>query len=213
MGFGGTVLAMIQSLRANARPKHKAFQNWRKRDNQSFNFNKKLKFKTVSEDELKIIVAKNNAEIKKEQKLKNIKVFLSFIVLIPLSVFIVFYLFFKPALSNHQPYQPPHEETNNLEQVNYLLNSGYEWLNKNHYKNARFQFNRVLEINSKSKNAFYGLTASYIYECVLDSTSCEKAQKLLSEYNFRFGNDTSIEYLEELLINQEKQNELRKSRH
>ena len=36
MSFGGSVLAMIQSLRANARPKHHAYQKWEEGDKRIF---------------------------------------------------------------------------------------------------------------------------------------------------------------------------------
>ena len=52
MSFGGSVLAMIQSLRANARPKHKAYQNRNKTEELRFQAYKELWTKKVSPEEL-----------------------------------------------------------------------------------------------------------------------------------------------------------------
>ena len=44
MSFGGSVLAMIQSLRANARPKHKAYHDWTKTENRLYASNPQVFF-------------------------------------------------------------------------------------------------------------------------------------------------------------------------
>lgn len=200
MSFGGTVQAMIQSLKANARPKRKAFKDWDKSEEQIFQENKELKFKTVSKEELKRIKTKNRIEIGKDQKRSFVRIILIVIVLVPTIVFVFFQFFFKTGQSNYQHYQPPlQEDSNTSQQIDYLLNSGYEWLNKNHYKNARYQFNRVLEIHPENKTANYGFTASFVYECNISNSNCQKATEMLNNYVAKFGSDTSTEFLKEML--------------
>jgi len=202
MGFGGSVLAMIQSLRANARPKHKAYQDWEKAENRRFHSDRKLVDKKVSQEKLLQIKTTNKKKIDREQKRNLIIKLLTLIVLIPLIIFAVFQFFFHHGELNYHPYQSQveqHEEVLDNEQINYLLNSGFEWLNKNHYKNARFQFNRVLEVQPDNKYANYGLTATYVYECRIDGTNCTKAHNLLDNYITKNGKDQSVERLLEML--------------
>lgn len=204
MSFGGSVLAMIQSLRANARPKHHAFQGWKKAEARQFHSNIKPKYKEISPEKLQQIIKSNKKKIDREQQRSLfIKLFV-LIVLLLLAAFTVFQFFFNTSQINHHPYQPSLENEEILsdtEQINYLLNSGYEWLNKNHYKNARFQFNRVLESQPENKTAYYGLTASYVYECKIDRTGCEKARQLLGTYISKFGEDSSTSLLKDMLDN------------
>lgn len=205
MGFGGSVFAMIQSLRANARPKHKAFQNWTKTENRIYQTNRKLFAKKVSPEKLAEIKENNKKEIEIEQNRSLIIKTATILVLIPLIVLVVFHFFFKTTQENYRPYQAEHVETESVtKQIKDLLNSGYEWLNKNHYKNARFQFKRVLEIHPNNKAAIYGLTASYVYECQIDKTNCDKAQQLIKSYVSKFEEDTSIKYLEDMLETQKR---------
>ncbi|WP_346863903.1 hypothetical protein [uncultured Draconibacterium sp.] len=205
MSFGGTVFAMIQSLRANARPKHHAFQSWEKSDRLIFKNKYKLVSKQVSPEKLKQVKAKFKKEIEKEQK-RSLRITIATIVIfIPLVSFAIFQFFFNNSQKNYNPYisQKDKQITTeiNTDQINYLLNSGYDWLNQKHYKNAKFQFNRVLESNPKNKAALFGLTASYVYECQTDKTNYYKATKMLEDYISKFGSDASTDTLNAILKN------------
>jgi len=200
MGFGGSVLAMIQSLRNNARPKHDAFQDWKKTEKRIFHSNQKLTSKSVTPEELFKIKSRIKKENETEQKRSFYLTIVSIVVLVPLIVFVVFQFFFNSSQKSFQAQQTKTETTENVsEQLNYLLNSGYEWLNKNHYKNARFQFKRVLEIQPDNKSANYGLLATYIYECKIDSTNCNEATLMFRNFVEKYGADGSTEYLKDIL--------------
>ena len=196
MSFGGSVLAMIQSLRANARPKHKAFQHWEKQEENTLLQHQKLTYKTVSADVLGKIKAKNKIEIEWEQRRSSIKIGLITLLFVPLIAFFIFNFFFQTTQETQAlPTNKTKTESIENEQVNYLLNSGFEWLNKNHYKNARFQFNRALQANPEDEYAMYGITASYVYECITDNQNCDEAEKRLAEFRNKFGSNASFEYL------------------
>lgn len=187
---------MIQSLRANARPKHKAFQHWQKQEENILHQHQKFAFKTVSADVLGKIKAKNKIEIEREQRRSSIKIGLITFLFVPLIAFFIFNFFFQTTQKTQlPPTNKTEKESINNEQVNYLLNSGYEWLNKNHYKNARFQFNRVLQANPEDEYAMYGITASYVYECKTDNQNCDEAEERLAEFRNKFGSNVSVEYL------------------
>lgn len=198
MGFGGSVLAMIQSLRMNARPKHRVYEEFEKADKRVFHTHGELVDKKVAPEELERIKRLNKQKIEKEQKRNLIFLAISVVVLIPLIALAGFEFFFRESPINTLEQQTVTEDPV-TEQINYLLNSGYEWLNKNHYKNARFQFNRVLEVQPNNQSANYGLAATYVYECKIDSTNCEKASKMLNEYISKNGANSSTDYLKEML--------------
>jgi len=200
MSFGGTVLAMIQSLKLNARPKHKAFQDWKKADDRIIHTGRKVFLKSVSTEELAQVKEKIRTKSKAEQKRSFIKIVLIIVVLVPVLGFITYQVLFTSFHTTINPYKSTSENpVNTTEQVTYLLNSGYEWLNKNHYRNARFQFKRVLEIQPNNKTASYGLVATYVYECKLDNSNCEEAKTMLEAYILKNGTDQSTEFLNDML--------------
>ncbi|WP_303919703.1 hypothetical protein [Draconibacterium sediminis] len=202
MGFGGSVLAMIQSLRANARPKHHAYQNWDKGEKLIFKNKYKLVSKQVSPEQLAQLKTKYRTKIEKDQKRTLFLTIVSLVIFIPLITFGIFQFFFSISQKNYHPYVSEAEKQKaeiTIEQINYLLDSGYEWLNKSHYKNARYQFNRVLEVNAENKDALFGLAASYVYECQKENSNCDKAGELLKDYISTFGSDTKTDHLSTIL--------------
>ncbi|MCE4563035.1 hypothetical protein INQ51_01810 [Maribellus sp. CM-23] len=202
MSFGGSVLAMIQSLRANARPKHKAYQDWTKTENRRYSSSPQVFFKKVSAEKLAEIKAKNREETEREQRRSYWKITLSLLVIVPVVTLFLFEFFFQPDRINRNPARSKTvEATLSAEQIDYLLNSGYSWLNKNHYKNARFQFERVLEVQPRNKIAVYGMAASFVYECKKERQKCDEAQKRLDEYIRKYGEDSTTDYLKLMLGN------------
>lgn len=200
MSFGGSVLAMIQSLRANARPKHKAYQNWNKTEELRFQAYKELWAKKVSPEELERIKAKFRKEIKKDQRRTFIVTILSIVVFVPLILFVGFDFFFEAAQKQEKArHAVISEKKIDLEEINYRLNSGYEWLSKKHYKNARYQFNLVLEQQPENQSAQYGMAATYVYQCAIDTSGCNEAEKLLNAYIDDYGEDDSTDLLKEML--------------
>ncbi|MFV0592390.1 MAG: hypothetical protein ACK5M7_13470 [Draconibacterium sp.] len=96
MGFGGSVLAMIQSLRANARPKHKAYQDWTKTEKRRYSNNPQVFFKKVSAEQLAEIKAQNRLETERERR-KGYQAFaLSLLIIVPLVSFVCWSSFFGP---------------------------------------------------------------------------------------------------------------------
>lgn len=200
MSFGGTVLAMIQSLKANARPKHNAFQDWKKADGRIIHTDRRIILKSVSPEELEQVKEKIRKNRIAEKNRNLIKIVLIIAFLVPFLGFVTYQVFFTSFHANINPYRPTQENpVNTTEQITYLLNSGYEWLNKNHYRNARFQFKRVLEIQPNNKTASYGLVATYVYECKIDDSNCEEAKTMLEAYILKNGIDQSTEFLSDML--------------
>ena len=200
MSFGGSVLATIKSLRANARPKHKAYQNWNKTEELRFQAYKELWTKKVSPEELERIKAKFRKEIEKEQRRSIIVTILSVVVFVPLILFVGFDFFFDAAQKQEKArHTVISEKKIDLEGINYRLNSGYEWLSKKHYKNARYQFNMVLEQQPENQSAQYGMAATYVYQCEIDKTGCDEAKKLLNAYITDYGEDNSTDLLKEIM--------------
>ena len=193
---------MIQSLRANARPKHKAYQDWTKSESRIFKNKTKLVDKKISKEKLVELKFKYKKEVEQEQRRSLIKTVFITLILIPSITIVIFQFFFKTGNENYKPYESPYQketEESINKQINTLLNSGYNWLNKNHFKNARFQFKRVLEIQQNNESALFGMTASYVYECKMNNSNCNIASRKLKEYISKYGSDTSTDHLTKVL--------------
>ena len=135
-------------------PSRKLIKAGIKQKNYVFKLIKNYGQKKVSPEELERIKTKFRKEIEIEQRRTIIVTILSVVIFVPLILFVGFNLFFNTAQKQETEVS---EKTVDLEQINYLLNSGYEWINKKHYKNARYQFKRVLELQPENKTARYGM--------------------------------------------------------
>ncbi|MFV0269031.1 MAG: hypothetical protein ACK5HT_18045 [Draconibacterium sp.] len=125
MSFGGSVLAMIQSLRANARPKHKAYQDWTKTENRRYSGNPQVSFKKVSAEKLAEIKAKNREETEREQRRSYWKITLSLLLIIPVVTLVLFEFFFQPDRINRNPARSKTVEAAlSAEQIDYLYGCG-----------------------------------------------------------------------------------------
>lgn len=95
MGFGGSVLSMIQSIKYNASLRRKGNIFKDKHERYSINKRKLLEFKKVSDEELEVIKAKIRYRIRK-RRIINTALFL----VLSIAITLFFFWFLYHAKSN-----------------------------------------------------------------------------------------------------------------
>lgn len=204
MSFGGTVQAMIISLKNNARKRRKAFENWKDGKDIIHKQNKKLVFKKVSDTELDKIKIEISKNAKKERANQIILFFLLIIV-----SGIIIYIFInkyneklrKQELEKQKKYDKELIEKyqEKEDRIIYHLNIGYEYLNKGELFKAKKQFNNAYNIDDSDFKTLYALAKAFIIDCSENSFDCEGANKVLQILKKKFGNKEETLELENLL--------------
>ncbi len=70
-------------------------------------------------------------------------------------------------------------ETEKSNRYIYLLTDGDQWLKKEKWHNAIFQYQKTLEIYPDNYDAVYRLTLAYIYCCLHENKDCELGKRSL----------------------------------
>ncbi|NOZ47171.1 MAG: hypothetical protein GXO79_10375 [Chlorobi bacterium] len=204
MSSAGTVMAMIVSLKNNARAKKRAFDSWKENKFIIHKKNSPLVFKKVSDKDLKII--KKDIQRKAKNDRKRVAI-LTAIILIP--VLIISYILVKNGLNKYTEDRLL-EETERLNKIDeiknqkeetilYFLNDGYKWLDRRNFKNAKIQFYEAYKIDHNDYRINFANAKVYVLDCVENSENCNTADKLVDGLIDRFGENEEINYLEELL--------------
>ncbi len=68
----------------------------------------------------------------------------------------------------------------NIEEYNYLISSGDNWMREKNYHNATFQYEKALEIFPKDSIGVYRLISAYDLQCRTEQQNCEKREELLN---------------------------------
>jgi hypothetical protein len=198
MGYGGSVLHMIQSLRYNKslskRPK--SFSKLREYINQQTEEKRRILDKKVSPKELAKIRRDIIHKIRVEKKRKKKKVLLSTIVLSTILLIAFLKLIFFSSFNFSATYKPKVRTTIKKqlslkeaeEKFMYYMEDGQKWLAEEHFNNAIFQFKLARDLNPNSYEAQYGLTESYIRKCETLNKDCKKANLELGTLRQNFPN-------------------------
>lgn len=204
--WGGSVLAMIISLKNNARPKRRPFKEKLERDRLVYKSHYALKFKKVSKGKLELINAKYRKSIEREDTRKLI------IVSAIMAFFSVAFLIGGIKYNNYvktenAKYAAQRRNNNKIreaaktaapdEKFDYLFSSAKNYLSKQHYSYAKYQFHEALLIKPNDYNANLGLVASYVYACLQYDVDCSKAEGYLIQALGKFGRKKQLVKLEE----------------
>lgn len=198
MGYGGSVLHMITTLRNNKslsrRPK--AFSKLREQINQQTDKKRFVLDKKASPEELAKIRKEIIQQIRIEQKRKK-KVLLSTISLSTILLLVFIKLAFFSSFNFSMTYKPKERTTTKklsteekAAKLIFSIEDGQKWLNENHFNNAIYQFKLAKEIDPNSYEAQVGLTESYLKKCKLLNEDCEEAKLELDNLTRNFPNRT-----------------------
>ena len=134
--------------------------------------NSKLKFKKVDAYQL----SKIKRDIKKSSIKDDRKTTLILLLLILVTAFSVLFLI-NNSIENTKKEEIIKKELyfkNNINQFNYLIESGDVWLKKEKYYNAIFQYKLALKIFPENKIAIEKLTNTYSFRCLAENIDCDK---------------------------------------
>ncbi len=195
MSFGGSVLAMITTLKNNARPRKKVFE-YKKDHNTSLQHHYELKYKTVSAEKLEAIKSKIRQQADKEERQKMLKI-MGFLLLFSAVAIIGSVTYLKNVEShnkqvvfnqkmNHE-HQRVAQKALAADDFEYYLNYGYRCLEKADYYYAKISFAQARSLDTHNYEANLGLLKAYVKDCTQNQVKCEHAHKLLRYNISKFG--------------------------
>lgn len=204
MGFGGSVQAMIISLKNNARKKKIAFSNW-KEDKNIFHFkNRSLIYKTLPKEELDQL----KKEIRTKAAKENERLIIS-VTIICIPILFLIYFMVQNRIDNFQKEQrieaiKKQKKIDEIIEVKekrilHFLEDGARWLNKGHYKNAKTQFYNAYKIESEDYRINYANAKVYVLDCIENDVGCNTANRIVIGMKEKYGNTSEIVELELLL--------------
>lgn len=190
MGGGGAIQAMINSIKANAKPKRKHFKR-PKNKAEIDALKKSLKEKSISESELEYIKEQIRDNIRYQRHSQNIKIFLVFIIiLIPLSIFSYKYYQGKQAKNKLV------NENNEIKHHKFVY-EGYQLLKDGKLTAAREKFFEANKINPNDYVLELGLAKVYVKMCIYAQRDCWQANKKIEQLLQKYGQQTEIMKIKE----------------
>ena len=208
MPWGGSVLAMIISLKNNARPRKKPFEDQKKARKRIGKANYTLRYKKVTPGELEKIKSSIQHSAKKERQ--------KALWLISMLIFVLCSGFVYWSFKNNETVNERNSrividrlklnrEVENLkslnpnEQYDYLIECGNGWFNNENYTYAIRHFNNALILKPDEYEADLGLTKSYVYLCSRENQYCSSASLILKTNQEKYGETPGLTELETLL--------------
>lgn len=203
MSFGGSVLAMIVTLKNNARARRKAFEYIESKET-SIHSHYSLKYKKVSKEKLSGIKNRIRSTIDKENKKSLLLTLL--IIFIPSLLAIGGIIRYTNNIKEHnaivaqnrkERLQFEKENTIRLDasDLNYFITNGNKWLENKNYHRAKIQFYNALKTNPDNYEAFYGLTKAYVYHCEEHNEKCDEASIIVKNAIHKFGENPELHAL------------------
>ncbi|PKQ61724.1 hypothetical protein BZG02_14975 [Labilibaculum filiforme] len=204
MSFGGSVQAMISSIKNNARPKNDRFRSHSKDCIKRPSAIRTLEYKKVTESELKQI--KNKIRVKALKENRKLKL-LVLLISIPIlgTIYCIAQYKIDDFQENHRiaaiKIQHEIDEIKQAKEnkILYFLEDGSSWLNKGHYKNAKTQFYNAYKIESDDYRINYANTKVYVLDCIENNVKCVTAERMVKGLKEKYGNKAEIVELELLL--------------
>ena len=118
------------------------------------------------------------------------------------------------AKQEYAKYKKEKVITNAQQKFDYYISDGYEWLEKNEFHNAVYQFELAVQTRPNNYEANLGLCKVYLKQCYMENANCseskrqlnhllndfenqDETKKTLSDFLFIMGNEIrAIEILE-----------------
>jgi hypothetical protein len=205
MSFGGTVLAMIISLRNNARPKRKAFEDIKDFERRIKFSNDPLKFNEASKEDLEKIKQKIRIDAKKyNRRLVIINVVFGLFFL----AFLFFYLMKLSQITEDERNRVRNIEEKELrilnDKYNFLINDGYEWIENGNYHNAKYQFKEASKIKPDEFTSIIATLRAYVFDCIENNVKCRTAEHLLTKCLTDYPEDIEVLELARLFDHNKK---------
>jgi hypothetical protein len=191
MGWGGSVQAMITSLRNNKNllPKRKSLYEKDKRKNINYSISEGLNCDIVATEEQLLEIRTRIQKRNKRKKILNS-------LIITISVMVVLYLSYLNS-QKEVLIQSPEIETIINEQEVYLnyIKYGDTWVEDKKWKAAIYSYQKAVDLAPDDYYAQYRLALAFSYHCAYEKFNCEEGIQLLNELITKFGSNQDLEYL------------------
>ena len=190
MGWGGSVLSMIQTLRNNRKmlrrktPFKKNYAYFQNREAYLKTPNHELNFKSATPEQIEEVRAKT---IQQESKQASIRTaVLAIVGTMVLFVFIGLLFYWQQQdilFANYEKQEKEKQEIVELKVQEKLfaqfIDDGDDWLTQSKWENAVHFYNLALEIFPTNIDAKHRLAIGYVYTCRYDNLNCEEARSLI----------------------------------
>jgi len=207
MGFEGSVLAMINSLKNNEKllAKRKTFRD--RKNEYRYKIGTALKYKELPEVELQELKAKIRSKLKKQRRIKFIAT--SFIIgLLVYFTMIIFSGINDKSIAKQDreirqrkeylELQAKKDANRKEKRIIYYLNKGYSCLANSEYRDAKYYFYKAKCHDNSDYRVLLGYTKAYVYDCVYNEKECEGVVEILVKLQGQFGTNPEITDLFEL---------------
>ncbi|WP_066627960.1 hypothetical protein [Labilibacter marinus] len=201
MSFGGSVAAMISSMKNNRKllSQRKTFKDQKK--DSRFRIGKALKFKEPSNADLLKIKERIRAKAIRQRRINT--------VIILVVVLVVSYLGVSFLGKVDDKYREIHtreleekeamllkikeeNEEEREELIVYFLNHGYECLSQEKYYYAKYYFKQIYDSEKDDYRVALAYTRSYVYDCINNKRECENTKLLIDRLKTKFGDKLEV---------------------
>ncbi len=139
-------------------------------------------------ERMRMVIRKN-----RKRKLQDLLIKWSLLSLITLTCSYYLYQIVRPAESLPITQSEIMEMTERDNKFLFFITDGDNWLKKEKWHNAIFQYKKALEIYPGDYEALYRLTLAYSYRCQNTAVDCDLGEKHLDELlNFQSGDSRLI---------------------
>ena len=203
-GGGGSILAMIQTLRNNRALLSKR-RSYFKRDSSRYAYNKTYRKELNSFKNRKPLSEVDLMKIRKQfNSIKRRNIVLTATISF-LSLTIIIYLFYS-ILSEKRTIHKHEERINTItfsklkpQPYNVQMKLGILKMKEKDYFMASGNFKKALILQPNDFAAEYFLTKAYYSLCITKGQACQKAQSKIKENRNKFPDEYGFKYLEERL--------------
>ena len=183
MSYGGSVAAMLLSLRNNSAlaSKTKGVNRLKEQLNNASSPQRALYQNEVDPQKLKRIQKEIIERFRAERRRNNLIIGSIFILLLAFLVGSVWSLLFVSAPHKEMDITLQHQidqenEIAKTNRLNFFIEDGYKWLDKNNFTNAIYQFELAVNEFPNSHDAHIGLIKALLKQCEIEKVNCEKAR-------------------------------------
>ncbi len=157
-------------------------------------------FKTITKEELLTLRAK----IIKNRKAENLRAWIIATIVVMGLAFLVytlgrnysFQVTQEPLEDKEALYKQEHEKQ--LSDYHYYIGSGDEWIEKENWENAIYQYHKAVKIFPQTYEANYRLALAYSYNCAYWSKDCEIGKELTKKLMIFFPNEKNLDTLKNI---------------
>ena len=190
MSFGGSVLGMIQSLKANKALLGKRYTIYDARKD----FSIAAKGLKISNQKATPEQIRNIKDvIRKQKRVADIRLTIALSIIFPLIIFGAYQ--FSTMLRSDVKHANMVVKNRSIEKYKFHINDGDKMISEGKWNNAIFQYTRASEIFPNEYDAQYRLALAYTYKCKYTNDACGKSDSLVNRLLEHFPDNEKVQGL------------------